>query len=170
MSQITLTPMTKALAREYYREFIPDPDLFLDKSRYKPYIYSPEHSDARVERYEALGRIFLAVMLEDKPVGEIVLKNIDREAMCCTMGISLVNDTYKNKGLGTAAERLILKYAFEQLNMQTVFADAVITNERSRHVLEKVGFRETHRSDTFVYYRCDRNHWMAQSAKYALDL
>ena len=33
-----------------------------------------------------------------------------------------------------------MKYAFEQMNMNTVFADAVRKNTRSQHVLEKVGF------------------------------
>lgn len=68
----------------------------------------------------------------------------------------MINDSYKNKGYGTAAERLILEYAFRELEMQTVFADALIGNQRSQRVLEKVGFIKTHQDDQFVYYRCDR--------------
>ena len=151
--------MTKALARQYYTEFVLDPDLFLDPKDYKPYIYSPESSDQRVERYAALGRVFLAVMLDDMPIGEVVLKNIDQALKCCTMGISLVSDRYKNQGIGTAAEKLTLHYAFEQMGMGTVYADALITNSRSRHVLKKVGFRETHTDTQFAYYRCDGDTW-----------
>ena len=153
---LTLQPMTKALARQFYSEFVMDPDLFLDPKDYKPYVYSPEFSDARVQRYETLGRIYIAVMLDGKPIGEVVLKEIDREQKCCTMGITLVNDSYKNQGIGTAAEMLTLEYAFTQMEMRTVFADALITNLRSRHVLEKVGFRETHADAQFAYYRCDK--------------
>lgn len=153
---ITLSPMTKELAQAYYKNFELDPDLYLDKSQYIPYQYDEEQCNMRVERYASLGRVFMAVMLDGKPVGEVVLKNIDYQQGCCTMGISMVNDDYKNKGYGTSAEKMIISYAFETLKMNTVLADAVITNLRSRHVLEKIGFKETHRDDTFVYYRFDR--------------
>ena len=159
MNGIWLEPMTCELARRYYREFELDPDLFLDKEKYRPYEYSPEKSDATVERYKAMGRVFMAVMLDKKPVGEVVLKEIDYVKKCCAMGISMINNAYKNKGYGTAAEILILKYAFEILGMDTVYADAVITNVRSQRVLQKVGFTEVCRDANFVYYRYDRNCW-----------
>ena len=72
------------------------------------------------------------------------------------MGIHLQNDAVKGKGYGTQAERLILQYAFEELGMVAVNADAALKNTRSQHVLEKVGFRYTHEDDTFKYYRCER--------------
>ena len=72
------------------------------------------------------------------------------------MGISLQHDGYKNKGYGTKAESLALNYAFAELGMETVFADALINNRRSQHVLEKVGFMKTHQDDSFQYYRCDK--------------
>ena len=39
-----------------------------------------------------------------------------------------------------------------------LWADAVLGNMRSRHVLQKVGFYETGQDDTFAYYRCDREN------------
>ena len=72
------------------------------------------------------------------------------------MGIHLQNDAVKGKGYGTQAERLILRYAFEELGMVAVNAKAVLMNTRSQHVLEKVGFCYTHEDDTFKYYRCER--------------
>ena len=73
------------------------------------------------------------------------------------MGIHLQNDAVKEKGYGTQAERLILQYAFNELGMVAVNADAVLKNTRSQHVLEKVGFCYTHEDDTFKYYRCEAN-------------
>ena len=156
MNVITITPMTKELARAYYREFIMDTDLFEDPSKFIPFQYSDSFSDARVDRYAEMGRIFMAVMLEGKPIGELVLKKIDRSQMTCELGISMINDSYKNRGYGTKAEKLILEYAFETLKMKTVFADTLINNLRSQHVLEKVGFVRTHQDGHFIYYRCDR--------------
>lgn len=34
--------MTKELARQYYKEFVADPDLFADPESYKPYGYDEE--------------------------------------------------------------------------------------------------------------------------------
>lgn len=156
---ICLTPMTKALARRYYEGYIQDPALLTEGQQYQLYHYSADHADATVEKHRKLGRVYLAVMLDNEPIGEIILKNIDQEHKHCTLSISLQCDTVKNKGYGTAAEILALHYAFHDLNMDTVFADTVLKNTRSQHVLKKVGFVETNRDDTFIFYRCDKSDW-----------
>lgn len=104
MKEISLKPMSKELAHQFYKEFVPDPDLYQNKTR-----------------------------------------------------ISMINDSFKNQGYGTATEKLILQYAFEQMGMQTVYADSLITNLRSQHVLQKVGFTEIRRDAQFVYYQCDKS-------------
>ena len=71
------------------------------------------------------------------------------------------NDNLKNKGYGTQAEKQAIEYAFQELGLHTVYADVIHKNKRSQHVLTKVGFRETHRDDAFIYYRCDRCDWVA---------
>ena len=154
---ICLCEMNTEIARRYFRNFVVDPDLFLDDQPYRPYVYSEEIADAAVLRHRQLGRAYLAVMLDDEPIGEVVLKNIDWDQKHCTLGITLRSDEFKNRGYGTAAEILALKHAFDAMGMETVFADAILKNTRSRHVLEKVGFTETHRDATFAYYRCDRS-------------
>ena len=106
---IRLQNMTKDLARTYFRSFVLDPDLFLDKSQYSPYVYSEEKADAVVDRYQQLGRVYLAVMLDQVPIGEVILKNIDPKRKHCTLGISMQSDTYKNKGYGTQAAGMYWK-------------------------------------------------------------
>ena len=156
---ICLYKMTKELARLYFREFVADPALFMDNQEYRPYIYSEEKSDSTVERHQSMGRIYLAVMLNDIPIGEVILKKIDRNEKHCTLGISLRSDDVKNKGYGTQAEILTLRYAFNEMGMETVYADSIRKNTRSQHVLVKAGFCETHRDEDFVYYRCDKDQW-----------
>ena len=156
---IRLCEMTKELARIYYKDFEMDPDLFMDMTKFHPYIYSPEKCDETVERHGRLGRVYMAVMVNDRPIGEVILKNIDLERKCCTLGIHLQNDHVKNKGYRTQAEILAIQYAFNEMDCDTVHADAIHKNKRSQHVLTKAGFVETHRDDTFVYYRCDKAAW-----------
>lgn len=156
---VKLCKMTKKLAHQYYRKFEMDPILFTEPSNCKPYIYSEEQVDAYFDKQIRLGRVYLAILVESVPVGEIILKNMDLTNHCCTLSIHLQNDSVKGKGYGTQAEILALEYAFQELDMETVFADAVLQNQRSQHVLEKVGFVKTNSDDAFCYYRCDRSIW-----------
>ena len=156
---IRLCKMTKALCRAYFQEFVQDPALYLDQSKFQPYIYNEAKCDAYFDRYVQLGRIHFAIMLDSEPVGEVILKNIDYEKQTCAMGICMKNDSYKNKGYGTQAEILALEYAFHEMGMATVFADTIITNQRSQHVLTKVGFIKTHQDESFYYYQCDKSNW-----------
>lgn len=54
----------------------------------------------------------------------------------------MIGKTYWNKGLGREAERLMLEYAFNTLNLHRVEAYIYKTNPRSLAVAKKVGFRE----------------------------
>jgi len=157
---IRLCKMTKDLCRAYYKDFTNDPSVFMDMRRFSEYVYSPERADTYWQRQQDMDRIHLAIMLDEAPIGEIILKNIDSQKKCCTLSIHMQNDSVKNKGYGTRAEVMTLECVFYKLGMDTVFADAVLKNTRSQHVLEKVGFREISRSDTFVNYRCDKDSWI----------
>ena len=158
--KICLYRMTKTLARRYFRGYVNDPNLFLDDQEYSPYVYDEQKVDSVVERYQKMGRVYFAVMLDNEPIGDIVLKNIDNSKKHCTLSISIKSDEYKNRGFGTQAEILALQHAFNKMGMETVFADALIKNLRSQHVLMKVGFVETSQDDSFVYYRCDKDTWL----------
>ncbi|WP_411676374.1 GNAT family N-acetyltransferase [Caproicibacter sp.] len=151
---ISLIPMTKELCRQYYKGFKRDPDIYMDMSLFKQFLYSDSWADAYFERQRLKRRIFFAIMSKGEPIGEIILKNIDEIARKCTLSIHLQNDSVKGQGIGTKAERLALIYAFSELNMASVNADAVIKNERSQHVLEKVGFHFLRQEGSFRYYHC----------------
>lgn len=74
----------------------------------------------------------------------------------------LLYKEYKNKGYGTQAEILMMQYAVSKLGLKTIYADAVLKNQRSQHVLKKVGFVETHCDDRFCYFKCDLEEWDCQ--------
>ena len=72
----------------------------------------------------------------------------------CTLSIHLRSNDAKDRGYGTVAEKLALEYAFEELGMRAVNADALVKNTRSQRVLEKAGFRFLQEENGFRYYRC----------------
>ena len=153
--EITLKPMTREMYHRYLKEYESSPELYLDPSKCVPYVYDRETVDRYVQRQIDLGRIPLAILCGDEIVGEIVLKNIE-DKKCATMGLCLKGAAYKDRGIGTQAERLAVQYVFYELDIPTLYADSILPNTRSQHVLEKIGFAQTGEDETFKYYRIDR--------------
>lgn len=152
MSKISVIPMSHEMCRQYYRGFERDADTFMEMNQYRPFVYSDEWADAYFKKQLEKKRLLFAIVEGNIPVGEILLKDINSEKGECTLSIHLQNDTVKGKGIGTRAEQLILEYAFAQLHMKVIFADAVLKNKRSQHVLEKVGFQAIRQDEMFKYY------------------
>ena len=153
---ISLIPMTRQMCHEFYKNFQNDPAIFMDMSKFAEYEYIPEKVDRYFDENTIPSRRLFAIVVDGKIVGECKLKYIDFEKRECSAGIHLLDDSVKGKGYGTEAERLLLRYAFEELDMAAVNADAVLKNTRSQHVMEKVGFRYVREDETFKYYRCER--------------
>ena len=154
--EVSLCVMTPEMYRAYFREYENDPALYLPGQPYAPYVYSEEAVERYVRRQQDLGRIPLAILYGDELAGEIVLKNIE-PGRRATMGIALKNASWKDRGIGTEAERLAVEYVFRELDIPVLYADALRGNARSRHVLEKAGFDRIREDRDFVYYRIDRD-------------
>jgi len=158
---VSLIPMTRELCHEFYKGFQNDPAI----GHYYEYIYTPEIADQYFDRNSVPDRKLFAILVDGQIIGECKLKDIDPVKRECTLGIHLRDDSVKEKGYGTQAELLILRYAFKELGMTAVNAEAVLKNERSQHVLEKVGFRYICEDDTFKYYRCERSSRLEQGER-----
>ena len=176
INKVRLAPMTPEMYGEYFKEYENDPDLYLDPEKYAPYEYSEERVARYIQRQADLNRITLAIICEEEIageiagenvgetagevageiVGEIVIKNIEpgREA---TIGLTLKNAGYKDRGIGTQAEKLAVQYIFRDLDIPVVYADTIRTNTRSQHVLEKVGFTLIREDEEFKYYEIIRD-------------
>ena len=152
---VYLLPMTADMYHAYFKEYQNDLDLYIDKTAYTPYIYDKEKVDRYIRRQQDLNRKVLAIMVDDEIVGEIVIKNIIAQ-QSATMGLALKNTKYKDRGFGTQAERLAIQYVFNELDIPVLFADSILSNTRSQHVLEKVGFQYINEDKDFKYYRIDR--------------
>lgn len=150
---IELQKITLEGMNELDRGFQRDPVTFADMSLFSEYRYSPEETQKRFERYSADDRRHFLILLGGRPVGETGIKHIDWEKMEGELSIHLQNDTVKNRGIGTRAERLLLAYAFEELRLHAVTARVIEKNTRSRRVLEKVGFAFVRQENGFLHYR-----------------
>lgn len=149
---ISLLPYTIERCHEFWKDYVADYNMW-DKE----YTYDENW----INKYFNLKvldktRRFFAICINDKVIGEIQLKKIDKERGIATLSIHLSNDNYKNQGFGTEAIKLMIDYAFEHLNLNTIYADTVLRNKRSQHVLEKLGFVEIGVDKILKYYELKR--------------
>ena len=154
--EVRLMPMTLERCHELYAHWQNDPAIYADVSHFQPFRYDREWVERYYARQQAADRRYFAIMRHDAVIGEILLKRIDWQEKTCVLSIHLQNDHVKNRGYGTHAERLAVSYAFEQMGMRAIYADALIGNARSRHVLEKVGFEYYKEDGVFAYYRMEK--------------
>ena len=156
MEDISLCVMTRELCHKLFQRWQNDPAIYMDKAQFTEYHYDPKAVDNYFDTKQESSRVLLVIVKDKEPIGEIQLKRIDRDRKECTLSIHMQNDTVKGHGYGAAAERLAVEYAFDVLGLNAVNADCLVTNERSQHVLEKVGFRFLKEENEFRYYRYER--------------
>ncbi len=84
--------------------------------------------------------IVFGIEVDGKLIGTVGLHRINWVSRNCYFAIA-IDKEYWNRGIGTEATRLILKYAFEHLNLHKVLLEVYEYNERAIRVYEKVGFK-----------------------------
>ena len=74
------------------------------------------------------------------PLGWVVCYMNDRFPQTRSVGISICEDKYLNKGIGTEALRLWIRYLFTHSDVHRIGLDTWSLNPRMVHVAEKLGF------------------------------
>ena len=92
------------------------------------------------------------IMDGETPVGSVYLRDIDRQKQKCEYGIFIGEDSCRGKGIGSAAARLALGYAFETLGLNRVYLRVFAENLRAQKSYENAGFRYegTFRDDVII--------------------
>jgi RimJ/RimL family protein N-acetyltransferase len=86
--------------------------------------------------------VFSIVDLQsDRTVGRCMLTNLDAINRSAMFGI-LIGPEYQNQGYGQEATRLLLDYAFNLLNLNSVMLGTFAYNAAAIAAYKKVGFRE----------------------------
>lgn len=135
---------------EFVREGVNHPEV-------RPYVgQSFPTSLARERRYleesnRTLDTIQLLVEADGEPVGVVEFDPIDREAGVAEFAVWIHPDFHRH-GYAREATGLMLDYAFDELRMHKVTANAFETNEASQRLFGSLGFtREgVGREDAFL--------------------
>ena len=86
-------------------------------------------------------QVYLGVFTRDGHlIGDIQLANINWQQRTATMGLSIACRQDRGKGYGSDAARVLLRYAFEHLDLYRVSAATSACNVAGQRSLEKCGF------------------------------
>ena len=116
----------------------------------------------------------IRTLAEDRPIGSIGLDGIRWQHGDTFVGIGIGERGYWGKGYGTDAMRIILRYAFVELNLHRISLDVFEYNPRAIRSYEKCGFVLEGRTRDAARYDgqyCDevcmgilRNEWEQRNA------
>jgi len=93
-----------------------------------------EKNKQRTDRYDAV------IEADGVPCGLIGLLDIDRKNSKAEFYISMGEASYKGKGVSAEAGKLLLQYAFEELNLNRVYLYTETGNISAQKLFEKIGF------------------------------
>lgn len=130
-----------ALARwqrdsEYWRMMSGDPMRAFSQQGIKTWVEkNQEQDDARNTRFS------IRTLVEDLLIGDIGLHGISWTSGEAWVGIGIGEREYWSRGYGTDAMRLILQYAFMELNLHRVSLEVLENNPRGLRSYEKAGFK-----------------------------
>lgn len=79
---------------------------------------------------------------ENVPVGLIGLLNIDYVNRKAEYYVSMGEVNYKGKGIASAASYLLLKHAFECLDLNKVYLNVDYDNVFAKKMYQKIGFKQ----------------------------
>lgn len=137
--------------RLYIRSFVPDDDdAYYDLAK-NPHIgylagWKP-HSSIKITRnvvsYFVLTNETFAICLKDSDefIGTISLYSdtFRKNVVARDLGFS-INEKFWGNGYAPEAVQMILKYAFDELNVEVVGVTHMTENIQSKRVIEKIGF------------------------------
>ncbi len=85
-------------------------------------------------------------------IGQISLNRIDWKNSNAELGIVIGHKEYWSKGYGTDAIKILLNYAFKQLNLYKIYLRVFEFNQRGIICYEKCGFKEEGRLRQNYFY------------------
>ena len=127
---------------EKFTEWINDLDITINLSL-SPYIVTLEKEKEVLEKLSKEGYNFSIINLSnDELIGNCGLLKVNQIHRTGEAGIFIGNKEYWNKGYGTEAMNLLLDYAFNLLNLNSIFLRVHSFNKRAIKCYKKCGFKE----------------------------
>jgi RimJ/RimL family protein N-acetyltransferase len=131
-------------ASEQYCEWLNDPQI-------NKFLMTKKMKMGELKKYIKQKRsskncLFYGIFLKDinTHIGNIKLEPIDFEKSEATLGILIGNKSHHGKGYCTEAVKVLCRYAFKELKLQTITLGVLLENNSAVNCYKKAGFIAVH--------------------------
>lgn len=119
-----------------------DPDVLRYLFSYLPISSSSQRQWYQRYLEDDRQQAFVIVLKDgNRPIGTVGLSAIDHRDQKAEMGIMIGEKTQRGRGIGEEALRLLIDYAFTQMNLRKIKALAFADNVVAIKLYEKCGFQ-----------------------------
>ncbi|MEO8665769.1 MAG: GNAT family protein [Ignavibacteria bacterium] len=141
---IYISPLSKKDISDEYVSWLNDEEVCRDNS-HATFPNTRKKTLAYIESTEnSKDEIAFAIKWKknDKHIGNIAIKKIDRINRSAELAIMIGDKKYWNKGVGSEAYRLLIDYGFNTLNLNRISSGQTISNMGMIKVCEKMGMKK----------------------------
>jgi RimJ/RimL family protein N-acetyltransferase len=139
--RVLLRPFQDGDAEESARVWTPELRYMYGGSRTATGQPTVESRRRGIEQIAASGEHYFAIEADSRYIGFVALKVAGQEEGTASYRIGIENPKYWGRGYGTEVALLMLRYAFETLQLHRVHLRVAAYNVRARRCYEKAGFR-----------------------------
>ena len=125
---------------EFLREMINNPELERNVVGWSFPISKYEQERWFESQIQNKNNIRYIIKVDRERIGVVTITNIDWKNRKACHGIKLCNDKVKGKGYGTDAVMTIMKYAFEELQLNKLYSTILDYNIPSMNLYKKCGW------------------------------
>lgn len=129
---------------EMAKKFVNTPEVKQYVEPGIPYLYTLANEEKWYEAISANSDTY-NFAIEDRKTGKYLggcgVNEVDWKNSKVVVGIFIGASEYRNKGYGTDAMKVLVKFIFEQMNINKVKLGAYSFNQRAIRCYEKVGFQ-----------------------------
>lgn len=155
------------------RRWVNDPDIWQYLMHRQP-INSVREREFIEGQGRQPGEYVLGIVVRngDRLIGSVGLHGVHPVNRSATLGVMIGDKAYHGKGFGTEAVRLMVRYGFEELNLNRIALHVFAHNFRAIGCYQKAGFvhegclrQALYRSGQFVdeyLFAILRKDWLAQ--------
>jgi RimJ/RimL family protein N-acetyltransferase len=139
---IALRTLEREHCRQLWQEYEPEEPVPTEPLQPG---YSIEGADKwfeEIQNVQGKTQVYLGIFSNQGDlIGDIQLTNIDWRNRSASIGMSITKREHRGRGYGTDAVLLLVKYAFEALDLFRLSARTLVHNAAARRVLENADFQ-----------------------------
>lgn len=111
---------------------------------YKAHISATQQEAWFLEINKSLSAYYFMIYVVDKPIGLIHLNQINRDEKTAHAGLFIGDASYLGTGVVLGASLLLLQFAFEQNDLNSVYAKVNKANTAAINYNQLLGFQKLH--------------------------